>query len=45
MKSKPVYVGNEPGAPIPAWWLGCFTLITFTLCIIGVIWFILVYLP
>ena len=44
-KSKPVYVGNEDGAPIPAWWLGCMTFITFALCSISTVWFILKYLP
>lgn len=44
-KSKPVYVGSDSGAPIPAWWLGIIMLITFTLCSLLSIWFILVYLP
>jgi hypothetical protein len=43
--SKPVYVGDEQGAPIPAWWLGCATLITVTLCILLVFWIIIRYLP
>ncbi len=44
-KSKPMYVGSEKGAPIPAWWLGVIAAIVFTLCSLSAIWFILVYLP
>lgn len=44
-KSKPVYVGSEKGTPIPVWWLGCCTLITFAICGISIVWFILIRLP
>jgi hypothetical protein len=44
-KSKPIYVGSEEGEPIPTWWLGCTVMVTFVLCGMSIVWFILIRMP
>jgi len=44
-KSKPMYIGDETGKPVPAWWIGCIAIVTLTLCLLAGITFILIYLP